>query len=132
MDWVNSGKGRIIYGGEHYNRELRATNHYHGILTEMRRSRKAEEINGDSVDNVEREIINIINNENCDDTHIIAIVIVSRCRLICSKDKNSYIFLKDKSLYPNGCPIPKIYGSKTPKIILQNKDIVNHCGPCSN
>jgi hypothetical protein len=49
--------------------------------------------------------------KNCNDQHLIALLAAAHCSLICSIDKKSYPFIKDRTLYPSGCPKVRIYCS---------------------
>ena len=72
-----------------------------------------------------------INHRDFDDPHIIAIVIVSRCMIICTKEVRALRFFKDKSLYPRGISRPKLYTSKRNKNLLSDKYIASICLPAT-
>ena len=61
------------------------------------------------VDTVEEEIEILTVGKDFNDHHIVATVIVSKCRLICSDNKNYYVFFLSKGLLPRRMRTPLIY-----------------------
>lgn len=100
---------KVVYGGSKYNDELNKAYRYLRILGELRKKGKAELLDKQKVDHIEKTVIQKTNGQNFNDHHIIAIVIVGKCNIICSKDSNAYAFFKEKKLYPKGFKRPKIY-----------------------
>jgi hypothetical protein len=74
------------------------------------------------VDAREAELIAITQGTGCDDQHIIAILCVSGCRLVCSRDSRSYEFIKCKRYYPKRCRVPRIYSSSKNVDLLSDKN----------
>lgn len=131
LTWVNDRKGKIVYGGTTYKRELRGAKRYYGILLEMRKGGMVEEVDEATVDRVEEEVRRKILHRNFNDQAIVAIVIVSRCRLVCSNDRKSFAFIKQPILYPKDFPRPRIYTGRENVSLLSDRRIVGRCGPCS-
>ena len=81
------------------------------VLIELKRKNRIVPVPDDEVDRKEQEIKNISKGLTLfNDQHIVALVIVSGCCVVCTKDKESDRFLKDKRFYPKGA-VPKIYRS---------------------
>ena len=111
-------------------KELLRMKGYFGLLSEMKRGGKALEIDKTTVDRVQEDVKRIVKHRNFNDQAIVAIVIVSGCRLICSKDTKSFPFLKSRAIYPKGVNRPSIYTGRRNIPLLINRHIVNSCGPC--
>src|ERR1017187_3259313 len=84
FEWLNSGKGRMIYGGAKYKAELARITRFLPILFELRKARKAINIDDCKVDAVEEKLRTDFNDPKFNDQHLVAIVIVSRCRVVCT------------------------------------------------
>ena len=80
--WIVSGNGKVVYGGTKYKQELRKTSKYLRIIAELSKASRVVAIPDESVDAKQREIEKAFNHRDFDDPHIVAIVIVSGCRLI--------------------------------------------------
>ena len=128
LDWVLHGNGKIIYGGEKYKKEL--PQKYRKIINELTKSRKAIEVDEDNVNKKTKEVQKIFRHRDFDDPHIIAITIVSGCRIICSDDDRAFPFFKMKQLYPNKFKRPKIYSGLSNKKLLNDKNITSSCKSC--
>jgi hypothetical protein len=59
------------------------------------------------------------NDVDFNDKHLVAIVEVSNCRLICTNDEKAMPYIKNKDFYETVKP-PKIYTG------LRNEDLLNH------
>ena len=118
LDCVRNGYAKLVYGGEKYLAELRKVGSALNLFSELNRSRKAIKLDDNEVDTSQKEIEGKITNPAFNDPHIIAIVIVGRCGLICSKDKSAHEFFKQKDLYPKRFRRPSIYSS------LRNKNLL--------
>jgi hypothetical protein len=110
-DWIIKGKGRAVFGGSKFKTELAKAPRYLRLFLQLKTSGRAVEIVTDLVDAREAQLIAMTQGTDCDDQHIIAIVCVSGCRLVCSQDVRSYEFLKCRHYYPSKCKVPKIYRS---------------------
>lgn len=127
LKWIIFGNGKLVYGGSKYTSELRRTNKYLKIFVELSKKRKVIKVDDSHVDSLEVEISNIINDSKFNDPHIPAIVIIAKCRLICSCDSSAYKYFKRKDIYPQGFGVPKIYCKAGNSDLLCNKDIVGSC-----
>lgn len=111
LDWIINGKGIVVYGGSKYLSELKKAPKYLPILRFLKEVNKVCQGNADNIDRIQSEIEAIITDPDFDDPHLPAIVIDTKCKLICSEDKRSITFVKDKALYPKGFSIPVFYTS---------------------
>lgn len=109
--WLFKGKGRLVIGGSGYMGELRRVPSSLRVISELNKRRKVIRVENDDVDELERAVRHIVP-PDCDDPHIIALIGVSRCPLVCTQDKRASSYLKNESLYPWKCFAPKIYSSR--------------------
>jgi len=107
--WLMSRKGKLAYGGSHYLNELAKMPRYLKVVNELNRSGIAVNINKGEIDNYEKYVISAISDKKCNDPHVIALLAVSRSRILCSADAKSYRYIKDKRLYPKNFGCVRVY-----------------------
>ncbi len=111
FDWIlgENGFGRIVFGGTTYLKET--PQKYLRLLKLLNDARRTIPLPAALVDAMEAELKTKIVHRDFDDPHIVAMVIVSQCRLICTQEERAIPFFKDKDriLYPKRFPKPKIY-----------------------
>lgn len=107
-DWIISQDGKMIYGGRKYIKELGSSRR---IVVEMERRGKLVRLHDDRVDKIAKDLKRKEPAKRFDDEHLIAMVIVSRCCVICTDDARAMPYLKRKDLYPKKFKRPKIYQS---------------------
>lgn len=129
LEWICNGKGKIVYGGTKYKEELSSTRKYLRLFRQFDAARKIVKIDDQSVDNEQNRLRSLIDHRNYDDPHIIAIIIVSGCKLICSKDSKAYQYFKNKALYPKRFKRPRIYSNSTNADLLCDTHIAECCKP---
>lgn len=127
INWISHGKGKIVYGGTKYKNELGCAKKYLKILVEFEKMNKVVRVDDEKVDAREREIKKEHRHGDFNDEHIIAIVIVSGCLLVCTKDSSALPFIKDPLFYPKHCKRPKIYSGKHNKKLLADCNIAPIC-----
>ena len=120
--WIDGRCGFVVYGGTKYKAELAETVRYMRLLRLMRDAGQAISIRDEAVDEIERTVREKTNGTDCDDQHIIALLGAARCPLLCSVDNRSFEFVKDRSLYPKGAPVVKIYTSARNRKLLKKAD----------
>lgn len=118
-NWIESGKGILVYGGTKFKEELHATYRYLRLIRQMKDSGKAIAIQDNEVDAAEKKIKEQTKNTDCDDQHIIALLRVSRCPLLCSEDARSYKYIQNRTFYPKGSPKVRIYSSSKNQTLLK-------------
>ena len=127
LNWIRKGGGKVIYGGTKYNEELRKAIRYLGILVELSKSGRAIKLDDREVDQIQKEVEKKANNPKFDDPHIVAMVIVSRCRIVCTNDTRAHPFLTLSDLYPKNVLRPKIYSNYKCAHLLNDQNIVGVC-----
>lgn len=125
MIWIKEKNGKLVYGGTKYIGELKKLTQYFGTLSEYEKKGKIVIVDRKSVDDVQLKIENII--PNCNDAHLIAILNVSGCRIVCTLDRRAHKHLKKKEFYPKKMPLPRIYSSRKNKNLLCDGNIANIC-----
>lgn len=125
-DWIFKGKGKLVYGGSKFKEDL--PQKYNGIIIELRKQNRVFEAPCKVVDKLAKEVSSQAG-KDCDDQHIIAIIISSGCRLLCTADTRSHKHIKNSALYPKAKMVPKIYNGTAPR--KQSKLLKgNHIAPC--
>lgn len=124
-NWILEGEGHIVYGGTKYKKELSKAHRYLRLVRRLKDARRAFEIDQGMVDAERDRIEEKTKGTKCNDQHIIAIFVVSGCRLFCSLDNKADKYIRDKSLYPKGFARPSIYRSCNHKHLLSSRYIVS-------
>jgi hypothetical protein len=106
--WVASGAGSVIYGGSTYMRQL-GEGKFLSLFVELRKAQRAVSIDDADVDKRELILKERVPDKEFDDAHIVALVGLSKCCLVCTDDLASLPYLKRKDLYPPGVKVPHIY-----------------------
>lgn len=127
FDWITEHDGFMVYGGTKYLKELKKLPRYRHIIQELERSGRVKIQNKSIVDKYYNSICGKRMPRSFNDQHLVAIIIVSRIRLICTLDKESHPHLKNNKLYPKGIRKPKIYSKLEHSHLLINKNIVGIC-----
>ena len=116
-NWITNGNGFFVFGGDKYIQELYKTQKYVKIIRLLNDKGRVRIIKKDVVNRKESELRMKIGCSDCDDHHIIAILDSSGCRLLCSVDKRSFRFVKDRTNYTDN-KRPKIYsGIRQTKLV---------------
>lgn len=122
-DWIIKGKGKLIMGGTHYNKEISKCRKYLKIINVLKKQSKVYTADSEKVDQLEADIRSKIPDPDFDDPHLPAIAIVGKCKVICSRDTRSIKFVTSPCLYPNKISIPKYYCSRRNISLLSDKYI---------
>ena len=127
FDWIVDGKGKIVYGGTTYIRELSKTK-YLKLFTLYNKAGKAILVK-DNVDEETSSVSKMIQHPDFDDQHIVALLKVSGCKLICSGDKRAYPFFQHELFFSPASKRPKIYSGHRNKDLLTDSNIADICRP---
>lgn len=119
LEWIQSGRGLLVYGGTRYKEELAKAFHYLKLVRQMRDAGQAVAICDKAVDTRETEVRRKTNGSQCDDQHMIALLGASRCTLFCSDDARADPYVKDRTLYPARMPRVRIYRSHQSNHLLR-------------
>lgn len=134
LDWVINGKGKLVCGGTKYWEELAAIGKYIKVFNQFNKAGKVVKISDTLVDAKMNELISLCDHSDFDDPHIVALLIVSGCKVVSSEDERSYPFIRRKEWYPKGRVLPKIYKSSSfnhASKILCDQNMSDVCLPCS-
>jgi hypothetical protein len=127
--WVRLGRGRMIYGGTKYLKELQEVAGLLGLFTELEKQGRVEILPRGCVDTTANEIKGRVNDSQFNDEHLIAIVIVARCRVVCTDDGRAMPFIKRADLYRKyRLKRPSIYRSAKHEDMCCDKNIVAQRG----
>ena len=120
LNWIHSRVGRIVWGGTKYSTELQNCSKYLRFFTELEKSGRVTRLPSDVVDSVAENLKEIERGQDFNDEHLVAIVMVCRCPLVCTSDMTAAGYLKAVRLY-TGCAArpPKIYSRKRNRDLLQ-------------
>lgn len=119
LDYLNSKKGKIAYGGTKYKKELRNASRYLKFIVNLERAAKVVRCDDVEVDQMMKWVSEQETDPDFDDPHLIAITIVSKLSVICTSDKRAFRFIKKKALYPKRFTRPRIYsGAKNKDLLL--------------
>ncbi len=122
LNWINGRFGRMVWGGTKYLTELKNTPKYRRYLIELDKSGLVEQLPCKEVDAVADALKQIESTEEFNDEHLAAIVVVSRCTVVCTSDLTAADFLKKSSLYVDhthrGVRPPKIYSRRRNRTLL--------------
>jgi len=128
LDWVLYGKGTLVFGGSKYIDEVGQTK-YMRLLIELANIRKAKNVNREEVDEKQAWAETKIQHKDFDDPHLIGLLLVSGCKLICSLDGRAYRFLRHNLFFPKVANKPKIYCRGIHSTLLTDANIADICKP---
>lgn len=130
LDWVTLGKGKVVFGGTKYIKELGPN--YGKLFLLLRDINKAVFIPNDLVDKEENIVSEMIVHPDFDDQHLVGLLRVSKCKLICSDDARAYQFFRHLDFFGVAANRPRIYSSAGNIGLLCDRHIADVCGSCSN
>lgn len=123
LDWILEGHGFLVFGGSKYWGELTECKKYLHFVNLLKKAGKVYVCDGSKVDEMQKYYEEKIVDPDFDDPHLPAIVRVSKCRLICTKDIRSKRFVTSRDLYPQRFHIPQYYSSKKDARLLIDANI---------
>jgi hypothetical protein len=131
LDWLITGRAKIVLGGgKYYRKEIRERlASYMPIFRELSRLNKTHWFPDAEVDKLTLKIKEQEDNPDFDDSHIIALLCISKAKILCSEDERAFPFVKDKKFYPERQELPKILSLKAHESSL---DLLNDENICSN
>lgn len=119
--WIESGGGFLVYGGAKYKREVAQGYRRQRLIRQLKDAGKAFEICDDVVDALQADIDVATRGTDCNDQHIIALLIASRCALLCSNDISSFGHVKNAALYPKRFPRVRVYTGRRNGSLIKGK-----------
>lgn len=125
-DWVTNGPGKFVMGGAKYRAELNAVRSVIPFLTELEKRGKIVRRSDVEVDAEELVVKTIEPTKDFDDPHLVALVRLTGCKLICIRDPRSHRFLRATQLYRSTKERPRLYTRAKNAGLLCN----NNLAPC--
>ena len=86
LEWILLGKGIMIFGGSKYREELKKTAKYLPIIRLLKDVGKVIEGSESDIDEYQLKVEDLRDSEDFDDPHLPAIVVITKCKIICSAD----------------------------------------------
>lgn len=117
--WIEDREGFLLYGGTKYKEELFQSYRTVRLVRQLRDAGSAVEICSKTVDAIEVGVRKAVEGKGCNDPHVIALLAAAHCTLLCSRDKESFPFMKCKAYFPKGSPKVRIYSGKRNIKLLQ-------------
>lgn len=130
LEWIVADKGKIVYGGSKYKEELKELKGYFRFIKILEQAGKTHEVDDLKVNEAHEIIKTKQAKKEFNDPHIIAIISICGCKLLCSNDHASFPFIKKKEFYLNDQKPPAIYTRKDHKDLLIDDNIASCCRPC--
>ena len=121
LNWIINGKGIMIYGGTKYKEELRKAPKYLRLINLLKELGKVYIGADEEIDEYQSIIEKLRDNSDFDDPHLPAIVIVTKCRIICTEDIRSIPYVTDRKYYPKNYDLPVYYTTSKNKNLLSDK-----------
>lgn len=131
LEWVLHGKGKFVIGGSKYMKELEKARRFLKLFATLAKYKtgKIVRLKDADVDKEQERIEKMITDPDFDDPHLPAMVIVSKCQIICSVDTRSVRFVTDSQLYPKGTKVPCYYTGSRNKDLLCDKYVDDRYKP---
>jgi hypothetical protein len=126
-EWIFQRGGRIVIGGTKYRDEVGRMHRYAELLKQLATARKVVPFDDSAVDRAAKMAQSKCKDIAFNDPHLIGIVSVSGCEVICTGDKSALPYLKEKRLYPKSVSRPKIYSGARNKKLLDQVDCKANC-----
>ncbi len=114
LGWINGKNGRLVYGGTKYKNEIRPMKNFLRLFSDYDRQGKVSRAKDSDVDAFASKAKAKITAKAFNDEHLVGIVAVSGCRVICTDDTTAIPFITRRDLYQavNIGP-PKIYSKQS-------------------
>lgn len=124
--WLVGGKGKMVFGGSSYAKELAQLGRYVSLVAELTRQGKTTVLDKAAVDAGERRVRGMESSPDFDDPHLVAIIEESGCRLVCTLDARADRFILDRRFYVKARR-PSIYRARSHRHLLRDSNIVGAC-----
>lgn len=133
FNWILYKRGKIVIAGTTYKNELKRMSQHLKLISQLKKAGKIVDCWDDtSVDVIEKQVKALETRKKFNDAHIVAMVIVTKRRLVCTGDIESYQFLKNHKLYLGQVRKPSIYRGLSNKNLLSKcYNIDNICNKCT-
>jgi hypothetical protein len=127
LEWITPpNRGRMVLGGSKYMKELKSAVRYRPLIIELNKAGRTIRCDDGKVDEVAVSVKKQVSSPDFDDEHIVALVIVSRCRVVCTCDLRATPYLKCADLFrAYNVKRPKIYSSKRNENLCCNRNLID-------
>lgn len=119
--WVMNGHGKFVIGGEQYTQELSRISGVLSVIVQLERMGKIIRTKKDVTDNEVVLVKTIKPVIDFDDPHLVALVRLTGCRVVCLRDRRAHRHLKDATLYRAPGARPKLYTCAKNKYLLSKR-----------
>jgi predicted nucleic acid-binding protein len=127
LQWVKDGKGKFVVGGSLYQSELGKVGTVLKPIQELEKKGKVVRRDKKKVD-IQVEIVKTQEkSKDFDDPHLVALVLESGCRLVCTSDDRAHKYLKDEKFFKKNNSVPSLFTNASHKHLLCKSNIVNCC-----
>lgn len=135
-NWISRERHTVIYGGSEYLRQLRKSGPFRRYLRGLEKTGQIHTLNGQVIDRTAVFLANRFISKNYNDHHIVAILLISGCKVVSSHDQGLHELIKD--CWSSGGKMkiedatilldnrPVIYQDQSHKVNL-NRRSVSHC-----
>jgi predicted nucleic acid-binding protein len=123
LKWILCGPGIIVYGGTRYMQQLSKAGTYMKIFAELERCGKVHVEDRQKVDDRERAIATAVPIPGFNDHHIVAILLVTGCLLVCSNNRRHRKYLRNSRFFPRKAKRPSVYGCASDGRLLCTRNI---------
>jgi hypothetical protein len=141
IKWVRDSNCKYVYGGTTYTNQLNKHKDFRDFLKTMWQAGKTVDIGRQKVDQTERVIRQTITGPGYNDHHIVAIVLISRCKVVCSLDSGLKNLIDECYSSSGRTTImrqlgirkprkPNIYSGRGSASTLRRRTSSSNCGPC--
>ena len=96
LSWIESAQGRIVFGGKKYLREIKDMEFFKRLLQDYARQGKLVRLDDAAVDKYASQAKAKIRTARFNDEHIVAMVAVSGCRVVCTDDDEAIPYYNRK------------------------------------
>ncbi|MDD5006550.1 MAG: hypothetical protein PHS34_08550 [Candidatus Omnitrophica bacterium] len=114
--------GKLVYGGSTYAEEIKPLRRYVRIINILDKIRKVVKVDDRRVD-TEEKWVKTKTPKRFDDPHLIAIITISECMLIGTKDIAALPYLVDRKYYRGKIKSPKFYTGYRHRGLLDKRNV---------
>jgi hypothetical protein len=129
FEWIVLGKGIMIVGGTKYQSELIKLKKYFTIIRYLKEVGKVHNGDNQNIDDYQLTVEGLRTTMDFDDPHLPAMIVDTKCRIICSEDTRSIPYVTDSKYYPKGIKTPVYYTSSRNKNLLCDNYVDNSLKP---
>ncbi len=124
--WLEFGKGKLIYGGTKYAKEICGSNALK-ILAELDRRGRLVRFENSRVDKLATKMKAQEPSKKFNDEHLVALVALSKCCVVCTDEEEAIPFLKRADFYPKKVSPPSIYRNENHAHMCCNANVIGAC-----